>query len=302
METQYLKTLCAVIELSSFSRAADELCITQSAVSQRIKLLEDRYGHALIERIGTQIHPTAAGKLVQAKAEQILILERGLEFELKGLGTKSKLSICCTPTFGIVYLPKVLNRYFLANSQVDDFKFTLNTPDQILNGLVANEFGMAVIEHCGELDFKDATLTRLPPDELVFISSPALDLSGPTIELRELLVHRLIARREGCSSRKLLLENLRNFGKGIDDFNGTIIYDDLHLNIQTVLAGRGVAFVSRSLVNDLINKKELRGHSVQGFNCRRSRTVAINRNRQHDPEISKFLECIKAVDYENSPN
>ena len=52
MDTRYLKTLQAVLESGSFSRAADDLNITQSAVSRRIRFMEDQYGMPLIDRSG----------------------------------------------------------------------------------------------------------------------------------------------------------------------------------------------------------------------------------------------------------
>lgn len=295
METQYLKTLRAVLEWGSFSKAAGELCITQSAVSQRIKLLEERLGFPLVDRSGQLVTATEAGRIVSKKAEQMLLLERELEYELQGLGTKSRLSLCSTPTFGIVYLPKVLNRFFLANSGAVDFKFVLNTPERSLKGLLGSEYDIAVIEHCGGLVTADARVTPLPADELVFISAPALALSGPQLSLEELLRQRLIARREGCSSRCLLQDNLQRYGKTIADFSGVIIYDDLHITIQTVLAGRGIAFVSRSLVSDLLRKGELAGHTVPGFDYIRSRTVLVNGRRSAEPVIRDFLASIFAV-------
>lgn len=290
MDTQNFKTLIAVIELGSFSKAASELCVTQSAVSQRIKLMEERYGHTLVDRSGQAPHPTNAGLIVRKIAEQILKLEKNLEIELKGLSSKNRLSLCSTPTFGVVYLPKILNRFFLENSADMDFKFVLNTPEQSLKGLINNEFDLAIIEHCGDIEMKEATILSLTPDELIFISSPALLLSHPDITMEELLKQRLIARREGCSSRCLLQENLRHFDKTLEDFGGMIIYDDLHLTIQNVLDGRGVAFVSKSLVHDYLQRNELIGHTVEGFHCFRSRSVVLPDRNKDNLIIQNFME------------
>ncbi|WP_279384358.1 LysR family transcriptional regulator [Geotalea toluenoxydans] len=190
METQYLKTLHTVVKTGSFSLAASDLCITQSAVSQRIKFLEERYGLPLVDRSGPIITPTEAGQIVLQKTEQILLLEKELEAELNSLGRKSRLAFCCTPTFGIVYLPKVLNKFFLSNSDDLDFKFVLNPPEQSLKGLVANDFHVAVIEHCNTLEVPDIITHPLPPDELVFISSPTLKLPAKEVTLEELLQQR----------------------------------------------------------------------------------------------------------------
>ncbi len=288
METQYLRTLLTILESGSFSRAATDLSITQSAVSQRVRFLEERYGLTLLNR-GAVLAPTDAGRVVQKWARQILVLEKEMENELKGLGRNCRLSLCCTPTFGIVYLPRVLNRFFLANSDEIDFKFALNTPEESLKGLLENEFDLAIIEHCDELDPEGAASYRLPPDELAFISAPPIGLPQPEVSLEELLGQRIIARREGCSSRCVLQENLSRSGKRLDDFKGVIVHDDLHLTLQMVREGRGVAFVSKSLVRDEIAAGTLRWHMVPGFRSQRFRTLLVTPRRREDPVVQKFI-------------
>ena len=294
METRYFKTLQAVLESGSFSRAASDLNITQSAVSQRIRFMEEQYGMPLVDRSGSVIAATAAGGAVLRKASQILALEHDLQDELKNLGIKAHITLCCTPTFGIVYLPLVLHRFFLDNCEVN-IKSALKTPEEALKGISGNEFAVAVIEHCGKLEDLDAVSFSLPPDELTFVSAPSLGLSGGTLPLTALLGQRLIARRDGCSSRCLLQDNLSKVGKKLDDFRGMDVHNELHLTIQSTLAGHGVAFVSKNLVRQRIAKGELREHRVEGFQCFRSRTIIINQRYNEDGLVREFIECVHDV-------
>lgn len=295
METRYFTTLLAVLESGSFSRTAADLDISQSAVSQRIKCMEEQYGASLIDRSGAVLVATAAGSAVVRKARQILALERELDEELSGLKSTARLAICCTPTFGIVYLPLVLSRFFLANSHEVKFKSSLNTPHKALKGVEGNEFDVAVIEHCREVDIAPFVATSLPPDELTIISAPSRGLSGRELSLDELLEQRLIARRDGCSSRCLLEENLARFGKKLDDFRGMAVHDDLYVSIQTTLAGQGVAFVSRSLVREHLEKGTLREHTVAGFTCLRARTLILNKRRSEEGLVKEFVACVKNI-------
>ncbi|HJV35323.1 LysR family transcriptional regulator [Geomonas sp.] len=292
MDTRYLKTLSMVLSTGSFSKAAEELYITQSAVSQRIKAIEEQFGLPLLDRSGTVLQPTDAGEAVLKAAEQILAIEHSLKKELQNLGRKPGISLCCTPTFGIVYLPHVLNRFFLCYSEGVDLKFMLNTPERSLKGVLANDFDLAVIEHCENVQAAGAEVYQLPADELIFISAPALQIPGKDVRLQDLTCHRLIARRDGCSSRHLLESNLSRFGKSLEDFNGTIVYDDLHLTIQSVLSGNGVAFVSRSMVDEQLEKGTLREHMVDGFASNRLRSIVVNGKRGQDPLIKSLIASI----------
>jgi len=78
METRYLNTLIASVDAGTFSKAAELLHITQSAVSQRIKFLEEHFGQQLLDRSGQRLALTAAGQLVFSKAKDILEKEREL--------------------------------------------------------------------------------------------------------------------------------------------------------------------------------------------------------------------------------
>lgn len=295
METEYLKTLCAVLSAGSFSRAAEVLNITQSAVSQRIKLMEERYGMHLVDRSGPDFSATEAGQLVQKKAQQILFLEKEMEEGLKALGKKTGISLCCTPTFGIVYLPQVLNRFFLAHSDDVNFTSSLNTPEQSLKGLRAKRFDIAIVEHCNNVSFEGTACLALPPDELLFVSAPSLDIPEGDITLDRLLQEQFVARRDGCSSRCLLQENLARHNRSMADFKRLIIHDDLFLTIQDVLAGRGAAFVSQSVVRDHIAQGLLRKHLVPGFHRLRSRAIVINNGRSQEGLLRDLIDCVFSV-------
>ncbi|MDR3580158.1 MAG: LysR family transcriptional regulator [Oryzomonas sp.] len=295
METRYLKTLLEVLKSGSFSRAADVLNVTQSAVSQRIRFMEEQYGVSLIDRAGTAITATEAGSTVLKNAQQILALEKELDDELKGLKTTSKFSVGCTPTFGVVYLPKVLSLFFLANSEESRIKSYVNTPGMVLKGVLGNEYDIAVIEHCLELDFSDVIAISLPPDDLAIVSAPSMGLAKGTLTLSELLEQRLISRREGCSSRCLLENNLAKYGKNLDDFHSIVVHDDLNMTIQTTLLGLGLAFVSRSLVREYIEKGKLLEHVVEGFSCFRSRSIVFKRNHHDSKCFTSFIKCVEGL-------
>jgi len=295
METRYLRTLLAVVDSGSFSRSAIDLNISQSAVSQRVRFMEEHYGISLLDRSGAVIIATEAGRAIARKARQILALEIELEDEVKGFTKKDSLSICCTPTFGIVYLPSVLSRFFRVKSEEVKLYSSLNTPQKSLKGLLANEFDVIVIEHCLQLELSNVIAKSLPPDELAIISAPSLRLSRKNIPLTELMEQRLIARRDGCSSRCLLEENLARFGKSLNDFRSVVVHDDLSLAIQTTIEGQGVSFLSRHLVMEHLENGTLIEHTVEGFTYLRSRTIILNRSRSENQNVKEFAECVRHV-------
>lgn len=292
MRTEYLKTLQVIAQVGSFSRAATELFVTQSAISQRIKYLEEHYDCQLLDRSGPAPILTAAGRIVARRAEQILKIEAKLINDLKYQGGKSRLSICCTPTFGVAYLPQVIEQFMLKHADNIDLKFMFHSIDRAIKELLENEFDLAVIEHCEQLEIPGFHAMGLPHDELIFISSPALNLPEPEVDIQLLFRQCLIARKIGCTSRKLLELNLAQEGHKVEDFSRSIILDDLRLTLETVISGGGIAFISRSMAAKQLAAGLLREHRVSGFIHVRQRTVVINRERMNDPAIKEFIGCI----------
>ena len=295
METRYLKTLVKAGETGSFSKVAVELHITQSAVSQRIKFLEEFFGHQLLDRSGATLVPTDAGAKVISSSRKILQLEKALHQELKRLEGEKRISLGCTPTFGTAYLPKVLNAFILQHADLADFKFTFHTPLQALRGLEQNDFDLAVVEHCGDLDLKTLRTLELPQDELVFISASRLGIEVGVTPLASLLPHRIFVRKDGCSSLQILKGNLSSQGHDLEEFGGVITSDDFRLTIQTVVTGGGISFMSRSLVKSYLDSGELLAHHVEGFNHFRRRTAALNVRKEMDFILQEFIRCIYSV-------
>src|ERR1700693_2996526 len=75
MDTKQLVAFCAVVERRSFSQAADQLGVTQPAVSLQIRSLEQRVGQQLLDRSGRRVEPTEAGMRLYRGAQRLLALE-----------------------------------------------------------------------------------------------------------------------------------------------------------------------------------------------------------------------------------
>jgi DNA-binding transcriptional LysR family regulator len=203
-----------------------------------------------------------------------------------------RLALCCTPTFGMAFLPGVLNDFMQRNSDFADVKFSFQQPDEALRGLQARQFDIAIIEHCDDIETAGIEKIDLQQDELVFVSAPQLGIPAGTTEMERLLPFRIYARRDGCSSKKLLMRNLENAGRSIDDFNGVLVSDDLRLTLLEVVAGHGISFLSLSLAEEFLRRGELLLHRVDGFSHCRHRSLLVNKDLRHSPSILDFIKSI----------
>lgn len=284
----------------SFSKAAENLFITQSAVSRRIKFLEEQYGYSLIDRSGQILTATEAGRVVIEKAEKMLQIENDLLNDLRELSPRAGIVFCCTPSFGVAYLPDIMKDFMLLKPDMAELKFLFEMPDKVVDGMRKGLYQVGVIEHTEKYDLTEFETFELPGDDVVFVSSPQLALTETEVSLEHLTRFDLYTRKEGCCSSKLLDYNMKKLGREYSEFNRVIYYDDLHLIISSVLEGYGLAFISRSVVEKLVNEGALRTHRVTGFDHAYKRTLIVNSTSAATRSLNHFIEEIKGV-FENKP-
>jgi len=296
MESVYLKTLVEVVKAGSISKAADTLCVTQPAVSRRIKFIEEQYDCPLLDRSGPTLTLTDAGKLVFKKAEQLLNIERELLSGLKSMREQKSIAFICTPTFGIVHLPTIMTEFMMEYNDLADLSFMFDTPDKIVEALRDGLFDLAAIEHCECFDLSELSTIALPGDDMIFASSPSLGIPDGFISPDVLFAQTVFVRKEGCCSRTLLEGNLRAIGRGLPDFKNFVVIDDLHMIVQTTREGRGVSFLSRELVQDQIQAGLLCEHRIDGFRHHRNRTLIVHEgcNKSSQSPLKFFINVITA--------
>lgn len=295
MKSEYLRTLVESIVTGSFSKAADKLFITQSAVSRRIKFLEEQYGYSLVDRSGPVLTATEAGLVVMKKAEKMLQLENDLMNDLRELSPRSGIVFCCTPSFGVAYLPEIMKDFMLLKPDMSELKFFFEMPDKVVDGMRKGLYQVGVIEHTEDYDLADFETFELPGDDVVFVSAPQMSITEEEMPFERLNSFDLYTRKEGCCSSKLLDFNMKMLGREYSEFNRVIYYDDLHLIISSVLEGYGLAFISRSVVEKLVTAGALRTHRVTGFEHAYKRTLIVNGASASSLALGKFVEEIRNV-------
>jgi len=294
MDSVYLQTLLEVVEKGSLTEAAEYLCVTQSAVSRRLKHLEDQFGQTLFDRSGPQPVLTPAGTIICDKARRILELEQELTWEIAGRDWIKPVRFCCTPAFGMSHLPRIMRRFMQGGRSRAGIEIHFDVPDRILSGMQSHHFDISVLDFngCGRWD--GLISTPLPGDEILFLSCSCLGLPSPDIFLSELFAHTLITRKEGCCSRRCLDGNLESAGFSEADFRSVLVIDDLHLITQAIREGQGITYLPSDLFREQLDAGDFKLHRVQEFNHCRSRALLVDPDGADKPLVHAFIESIKA--------
>jgi DNA-binding transcriptional LysR family regulator len=141
-----LNVLREVIDLGSFSAAADALSYSQSAVSQAIATLEGELGATLIERDRRGVRPTAAGAALAAHAEGILARMDDAEAEVAAIagGRGGRLRIASFPTAGATLMPEAVARFRAAHPGVE-VSLAEGESEEIAPRLRAGDFEIVIL-------------------------------------------------------------------------------------------------------------------------------------------------------------
>lgn len=193
---QRLRALEAVARLGGFSAAADEMLLTQSAVSNQIRLLEDETGVLLVERVGKTAKPTPEGQLLIASAKRIFgELEIALQHladmqgEVTGRFVMGGGGVAST-----YFLPPLLARFADQHPRVEVNLHTAHTPE-LVRGLLDGTIDMIVASE----PFADPRLAVGPfaLDKLVCVMPPGDATPPAAVRAQDLTGRRLVLFEKG---------------------------------------------------------------------------------------------------------
>jgi LysR family transcriptional regulator, hydrogen peroxide-inducible genes activator len=144
MELDQLRYFLAIADLANFTRAAEELGISQSALSRSILKLEEELGQPVFERKARSVTLTDVGTLLQARAQQVLTILEDTKAEITDDGQSGRVRLGAIPTIAPYFVPEVLRRF-----SKEFPKATLvvqeNTTDALLKSCKQGEIDLAIV-------------------------------------------------------------------------------------------------------------------------------------------------------------
>jgi len=245
MDTKQLAAFCEVVERRSFSQAADQLGVTQPAVSLQIRSLEQRLGQQLLDRSGRRVEPTEAGLRLYRGAQRLLAMEQQLleelgeeaEGELKG-----RLEIGASTGPGGSVLPVLLGEFQQLHPQVL-VALTVSDTHTVIEQVARRELELGVVGAVGR--HRGVAFEPLYRDEVVLAVPKGHPRASRTMTLDELKAEPLVLMQEGAGIRQMIDDELRELGLRVRELNVR-----LELGLQesaraAVLGGFGATFISR---------------------------------------------------------
>ena len=285
---QQLKLFEAVSRLSSYTRAAEELFLTQPAVSIQIKRLEEQAGLPLLEQVGKKIFLTAAGKEMYAASIDILTRVEDLKNsidELQG-SVKGPLQVSVITT-AKYFLPNLIGSFLQLYPDVEPIlRFTNRA--RILERLMNNDDDFVIMGQVPE----DEHLEAYPfLNNIIGIVAPADHplANKKNIPLEELQKQRFLNREAGSGTRQAFDQLLKEQGVKVEPYMELGSSEALK---QAVMAGLGIAALSIHSVQLELEVKKLTILDIQGFPLKRRWYAVHLKGRKLSLVARTFLDYI----------
>src|SRR5215469_16331344 len=237
----------------SFTKAAEELFITQSAVSRQVKALEDHLGVTLFERRQRALALTESGHALYRVATDVLERLQAATDQLRASGRARQLSLTTTTGFASLWLIPRLQRFTSLNPDVD---VRISATTAVIN--LERSLVDLAIRYCRPEDVPERAI-RLFGEEVVVVCSPSLlrDRSRPLKQPRDLKHHVLL--HFDYAGAQFLDWGTWLSSLGIGDLKpaGALHFSQYEQIIQAAISGQGVALGRQPLVNDLMQSGAL---------------------------------------------
>jgi DNA-binding transcriptional LysR family regulator len=270
VDLRQLLTFRTVVDKGSFSQAAEELEVSQPAVSFQIRALEERLGHRLLDRSGRRVRVTEAGEVVYRYARRMVGLEAELEREMGEIGTRisGRLVLGSSTGPGEVLLPRLLGAFHEAHPEVK-VSLVVSDTQTVCERVLDDELELGVVGAARAQ--RGLVFEPFVRDELVAIVPPGHPLAGRgSVTLEELAAEPMLIQQEGSGVRSVVESALRE--NGVRDRDLRVAMElGLQQSVKAaVLDGYGITVISRLAVERELADGSLVALALEGAGLERS--------------------------------
>ena len=245
--TSALVALESVARTGSFTLAAQELSLTQSAVSRQVRGLEELLDCALFDRNSRKVELTEAGRIYVGEVQQALQIIRDATIQVVTKRPEKVLNVAILPTFGTRWLMPRISGFVAKYPDI-----TLNFTTRIGRfDFVADDLDIAIYH--GLPDWPNVNCTLLMSETVVPVASPVFRDANQISSSQDLLSVQRLSMHSRPTAWKNWFES-----QGIDlSSNSGMFFEQFSTLSQACVAGIGVALMPEFLIEPELKKKEL---------------------------------------------
>ncbi len=288
------ETLLAVAQTRNFTQAAAELSLTQPAVSQHIRQLEQELGMPLFIRKKNRMLLTPEGEIAVKYAKRLKAMEEKMRVEIADAKRNLRnLRIGITHTAESSIVTESLARY---SAEYPNISITIltDTIKNLYDKMENFELDLAIAE--GRLYHPEFSTIMLDTDYLVCVVSKTHPLAKRSVmTLQDLRRQRMILRLPTSATRIQFEAALESAGESIRDFNITLEVDNIATIKDLIRKDLGVSILARSSCMDELRKGKLAVLSIENLSMVRETNLIYHKSFSHTEILEQISESYQAT-------
>lgn len=256
-----VETFLTVCKYMNYTKAAEELALTQPAVSQHVRYLENHYNCRLFDYQNKRLSLTKQGEYLKQAFERLALEEMRLSNTIPDIRGRRKIRIGSTRTIAGYELPERLAEYIRKNPDTD-VCVVVDDTKRLLEKLDRGELDIAF---CEGLFNKQEYRWSVMKQETINGYVAYHEEVGRIDSIEQLFDRRLIIREKGSGTREIFEQHLEKLGYPVQAFVNSCVIDEPHLILEMVLSGLGISFMYDCMAKNYVEEKKLKMLEIPGF-------------------------------------
>ena len=299
MTLRHMKIFSALCDNDcNTTKTAEALNMTQPAISQAIKEMEQYYNVSLFDRVGRKLIITDAGMILLNYAKHISSLFDEAENEMQALDKYGNIKVGATLTIGSLFLPRYVSDFKKEHPQID-IKALVAATNVLEEKILAFELDFALIEGFSH----DASIVseEYMTDELVIVGSPKSEFKdGQTISIEEFKKQKIIVRESGSGTREVFERATERAGFSmIPSWEAASVV----ALANAAISGLGLAVIPYRSICSIIEAGYLVRINVEGIDLNRKFYLIHHKDKHFSKSVKLFYDfCRDYVSEETVPS
>jgi DNA-binding transcriptional LysR family regulator len=287
-----IDTFLAVCRCLNLTRAAEQLNITQPAVTQHIHYLEDYYGSKLFTYEGKKMCLTNSGKLLYQASITMKHDDEFLKENMRDLGKwKKRLIFGATLTIGEFVMPEHIKVYLDLFPNIE-LRMIVGNTNSLLDKLKLGEIDFALVE--GNFAKNEFDSMVYSGELYIPVCNKDYSFQREPEQLKDLLSERIIIREDGSGTREILEKNLEARNLGFEDFRHVIEIGEMNAIKSLVVSGYGITFLYEAAVKKELKEGILRKIKLNDFQVTHDFSLVWNKGSVFSENYQEVYKILKS--------
>lgn len=293
MNLHGLRLFYVVARFGSVTLAAEQLRISQPAITSQIKKFERELGIDLFESNGRGVRLTEIGEKLADQAKVLFMLEDKMEILISDYiqGKKGTLKIAGNYLASNFLIPKWASHLKQQNEDINIEVATMNT-EEAMQRLISYQVDVAVVGSGAISYIDEIDVNKIAEDELWFVVAPSHKYANQKVTLVDMMLEPFIMREKGSYTRICLESICRTYGIWLP--NVSLEFNGLHEVLMAVMEGYGANFCSSMVVKELVNMGKLSRVYVDDITLKNEIVICTRKDEKSSPIVKKFISIVNS--------